>query len=185
MATGELTKNVNDFCTLPAGTSKTAVNRAVLNHMRAGKWSWKRMARPAGAKFTPENIHYCQEFLNYISTVDPHRLKFFDESGVKLPDIANPRYGHSLVGTPCVEIMRTTQSPNITLNMLCGAGGVMYANTVKGASDTITFLHFFEGSFALFSTRWPTCSRVWRPHYSRQLCHSSLFGRSNSGGMVG
>ena len=135
--------------------------------------------RPAGKKFTLENIHYCQEFLNYISTVDPHRLKFFVESGIKLPDIANPRYGNSLVGTQSSG----TQSPDITLNMLCGAGGVMYANTVKGASDTIRFLHFFEK--ALFSTRWPTCSRVWRPHYSGQLCHSSLFGRSNSGGMVG
>lgn len=150
MTTGELIKNVNEYCALPIGTSKPAINRAVLNYMQEGKWSWKRMVRPAGEKFTPENIQYCQEFLNYISTIDPHRLKFFDESGVKLPDVANPSYGHSLVGTPCVEIMRNAQSPNITLNLLCGANGLMYANTVKGASNTVNFLRFFDEASLCF-----------------------------------
>ena len=78
--------------------------------MREGKWSWKRMFRPVAEKFTPENIAYCQEFLNYISTVDPFKLKFFDESGLKLPDIANPNYGLSIVGKPCVEIFRNMQT---------------------------------------------------------------------------
>ena len=90
------------------------------------------MVKPAAEKFTPENIGYCQEFLNYISTVDPFKLKFFDESGVKRPDIANPNYGHSSVGKPCVEIFRNMQTPNITLNLLCGADKIMYANSAWG-----------------------------------------------------
>ena len=92
MTSGELLRNVNDYCELPIGTSEPAINRAVLNHMQQGKWSWKRMVRPSAEKLTPENIQYCQEFLNYITTVNPHRLKFFDVSGIKLPDIANPKY---------------------------------------------------------------------------------------------
>ena len=120
MTTGELLRNVNEFCDLPVGTSKPALNRAVLNYMQQGSRSWKRIVRPSAEKFTPENIQYCEDFLNYISTVDPHQLKYFDEAGIKLPDIANPNYGHLLVGTPCVEIMRNAQSPNITLNLLCG-----------------------------------------------------------------
>ena len=35
------------------------------------------------------------------------------------------------------------QTPNITLNLLCGAEGIMYANTLRGASDTLKFLDFF------------------------------------------
>ncbi len=143
MTTGELLRNVNEFCDLPVGTSKPALNRAVLNYMQQGSRSWKRIVRPSAEKFTPENIQYCEDFLNYISTVDPHQLKHFDEARIKLPDIANPNYGHLLVGTPCVEIMRNAQSPNITLNLLCGTNGIMYANTVKGASDTLDFLQFF------------------------------------------
>ena len=35
------------------------------------------------------------------------------------------------------------QTPNITLNLLCGTDGIMYANTASGASGTLTFLKFF------------------------------------------
>ena len=143
MTSGEILKEVKRHCFIPGGTSKEAINRAVRNFMREGKWSWKRMVKPAAEKFTPENIGYSQEFLNYISTVDPFKLKFFDESGIKLPDIANPNYGHSSVGKPCVEIFRNMQTPNITLNLLCGADKIMYANTVRGASNTVKFLDFF------------------------------------------
>ena len=90
------------------------------------------MIRPAAEKFTQQNIEYCQAFLDYISTIDPRKLKFFDESGLKLPDVANPNYGHSRIGTPCAEIFRNMQTPiaNITLNLLCEADGIMYTNTV-------------------------------------------------------
>ena len=101
------------------------------------------MIRPAAEKFTQQNIEYCQAFHDYISTVDLRKRKFFDKSGLKLPDIANPNYGHSHIGTPCVEMFQNMQMPNITLNLLCGADGIMYANTVCGASDTLTFLELF------------------------------------------
>ncbi len=143
MTSGELLNEVTEHCFIPGGISKETLNRAVRNYMDDGKWSWKRMIRPAAEKFTQQNIEYCQAFLDYISTVDPYRLKFFDESGIKLPDVANPNYGHSRVGTPCVEIFRNMQTPNITLNLLCGADGIMYANTLRGASDTLKFLEFF------------------------------------------
>ena len=143
MTSGELLKEVTEHCFIPGGISKETLNRTVRNHMGDGKWTWKRMVRPAAEKFTQQNIEYCQEFLDYISTVDPYRLKFFDESGITLPDVGNPNYGHSLVGTPCVEIFRNMQTPNITLNLLCGAEGIMYANTLLGPSDTLKFLNFF------------------------------------------
>ena len=40
--------------------------------------------------------------------------------------------------------MRNTQMPNVTLNLLCGLNGVMYANTLNGASNTLEFLNFFH-----------------------------------------
>lgn len=143
MTSGELLKEVTEHCFIPGRISKETINRAVRNYMDNGKWSWKRMVRPSAEKFTQQNIEYCQEFVDYISTVDPYKLKFFDESGFKLPDVGNPNYGHSLVGTPCVEIFRNMQTPNITLNLLSGAEGIMYANTVNGASNTVKFLEFF------------------------------------------
>ena len=97
-------------------------------------------------KLTDTNLNYCQEYLDYITTVNPSKLKFSDECGIKLPDVGRPNYGHSLIGSPAVEVMRKMNSPNITLNLHCGLDGVIYANTIDGSSNFITFLNFFEES---------------------------------------
>ena len=144
LTSGELLKETNQYCFIQGGTSKVALNRAVRTSMHDGKWSRKKMVTPASEKFTPQNIDSCQDFLDYISTVEPYRLKYFDESGINLPDVGNPKYGHSSVGAPCVEIFRRAQSPNVTLNLLCGADKILYANTVNGATNTLKFLEFFN-----------------------------------------
>lgn len=128
---------------VPTGISTSAVNRAITTSLSEGKWSWKRMSRNVTHKFTRANVDYCQDFLNYMSNVDPYKLKFFDESGVSLYD-CNKRYGHSPVNSTCVELGRHLKSPNITLNLLAGLEGVLYANTLDGASNTIEFLNFFD-----------------------------------------
>ena len=129
MSAGELLKDVNEFCDVPGGISKTALGRALKQDMADGEWTWKRLTRPVAGKFTGANLNYCQEYLDYIKTVNPANLKFFDECGIKLPDVGRPNYGHSLIGTPAVEVMRNMHSPNIALNFLCGLDGVIYANT--------------------------------------------------------
>ncbi len=150
MVTGELYKYVNDFCNVAGGTSKAAIHRALKNDRNDGKWTWKKLTRPVAEKFSPENLNYCQEFVNYIYTVDPYKRKFFDESGIKLPDVGKPKYGHSLIGTPAVEILSNMNFPNITLNLMCGLDGIIYANTIDGTSNSMTILNFFEEASHVF-----------------------------------
>jgi transposase len=150
MTTGELYKHVDEFCNVPGGISTTSIRRTVQNDMDEKKWTWKKMTTPVAEKFTPQNIHYCQNFLDYVSSVDPYKLKFLDEAGIKLPDVGRPNYGHSLIGTPAVEVVRNMNSPNITLNLLCGLDGIIYANTVNGSSNSLTFLRFFEESTQVY-----------------------------------
>jgi transposase len=137
---------LQEFANVVGGTSYAGINRALKNQMNDGRWTWKRLTQPVAEKFTPSNLRYCQDFINYIYNINPHRLLFFDESGIKLPDVSRPHYGHSLVGTPAVEIFRNMNSPTITLNLLCGLDGIIYANTVNGASNHMTFLNFFDES---------------------------------------
>ena len=47
-------------------------------------------------------------------------------------------------GQPCTEITRITQTPNVTPNFLSVLNGVMYANTLNGASNTVEFFNFFH-----------------------------------------
>lgn len=144
MTIGEIHKHVNEHCNITGGTSKSAIQRGIKNSMNEGKWTWKKLTTQVAENFAPANVNYCQEFLNYTSLVDPYKLKFFDKSGIKLPDVGRQDYGHSLVGSPGVEILQYASSPNITLNFMCGLEGIVYANTVNGTSNTLTFLNFFE-----------------------------------------
>ncbi|CAB4008950.1 Hypothetical predicted protein, partial [Paramuricea clavata] len=128
---------------LPTGTSTTAISRAVRLSMLQGKMTWKRLSRANDNKFTDENIDCFQDFLDYMSQVDPYRLKFFDESGVELQD-CNKHYGHSVINTPCVEVGKYPHSRNITLNLLVGLEGILHANTINGSADTFDFLNFFD-----------------------------------------
>ena len=134
--------NLEQHANILGGTSISAVGQAVRSCMTQGLWTWKRMSRTVKNKFSAPNVNYSQDYLNFISQIDPHRLKFFDEMGVCLSD-CNKRYGHSLKNTPCVEVGRLIKSAHVTLNFLGGLDGVMYANTINGASDSIEFFIFF------------------------------------------
>ena len=59
------------------------------------------MIRHVAEKFN--DVTNCKAFIDYISAVDPCRLKYFDETGLKLPDKANPHYRDSLGAEPCVK----------------------------------------------------------------------------------
>ena len=124
--------------------SISAIGPAVRDRLPEAKMTWKKMIRPASEKFTPDNIAYCQSYINFMTTADPFRVKFLDAAGCKLLDCANPKYGHSMKGQPCTGITRSTQTPNVTLNFLSGLNGVMYANTLNGASNTVECLNFFH-----------------------------------------
>lgn len=85
---------VNTHCNTQTGTSKSANARAVESHLDDGKtWFWKRMSLPKAEKFTHANVDYCQDFLNYMSTINLHRIRYFDEAGFKLSNVGRPNYG--------------------------------------------------------------------------------------------
>ena len=131
------------YCTLEGGTSLTAIGNVVRNKIPEGPFTRKRLTKPSSEKFTPQNLLYCQQFIDTVSSLPPEKLKFFDEAGVHC-GIGNPVYGHSLKGTPAIEVIRgNLKGANITLSLLCGLEGVLYANTVDGASDSTNFLNFF------------------------------------------
>ena len=72
------------------------------------------------------------------------KIKFFDESGCRLPEAGLRHYGYAPSGLPCVDlILRYMATLNLTLDFLAGLDGVKYANTIDGA-NTIEFLCFFE-----------------------------------------
>ena len=52
-------------------------------------------------------------------------------------------FSHSAVSEPCIEVKRYMNAPNVTLQVLPVVEGILYANTVDGATTTLDFLEFF------------------------------------------
>ena len=124
--------------------SMATVSRALKHRLPSGPYTRKKITKIALERFTQTNIFYTQLFINYLATKNPRRLKFFDEVGVKLPDVGTRLYGHSSAGTRCVEVMKKAESPNATLNMLVSLDGPQYHSLIDGATNTMQFLQFFE-----------------------------------------
>ena len=75
----DIKENIEGHSTATTSIS-TMTGRAVRDRLPEGKMTWKKMMRPAGEKFTLDNIAYCQSYVNFMGTLDPFRVKFFDEA---------------------------------------------------------------------------------------------------------
>ena len=73
--------------------STPIVSRALKVRLPSGPYTGKKIAKIALERFSQTNILYTQLFINYLARKNPRRLKFFDEAGVKLPDVGTRLYG--------------------------------------------------------------------------------------------
>ena len=73
--------------------SESTISRHLKNELNM---TYKRIARFRKNRFTPQNMNYTQNFLNYVGQKDTFSLKFMDEMGGKLSDRQNV-YGLSLI----------------------------------------------------------------------------------------
>ena len=125
--------------------SISSISRAIKSRLLSGKtYTRKKITQIARERFTYENMLYTQLFIDYLSSTDIEKIRFFDEAGVKVPDVGTRLYGHSPIGERCVEVVRKKENPNTTLNLLVSLNGVEYYNLIDGASNTAQFLNFFE-----------------------------------------
>lgn len=138
----EITRKLEEMGSIPDGIARSSLSYAVRNKLSV-PFTWKRSTTANSRRFTNENIIYTQNYIDVILTLNPHTVKFMDESGFQFPETCNPKYGHSAKGTRCVQICRYAPRPNVTLNLLLGTSGVLYANTVNGASTGMDYMNFF------------------------------------------
>lgn len=75
-------------------------------------------------------------------SADPYILRFMDESGFRLPEVARPLYGHAPRGHRAIEVVRYASTPNATLHLLAGINGLGHYKVTNGASDSYTFVDF-------------------------------------------
>ena len=80
--------------------------------------------------------------------LDCTTLHFFDESGVKITS-GNRVYGNSYIGEPAIEVQRYASNANYMLNLLHSIQGVHYYDILRGASNGMEILNFFDEALAV------------------------------------
>ena len=121
-----------------------ALSRMLRRRLPSGEFTLKKIGGIAQERFTIHNMAYTQLYIDYPFQKDPHKIKFFDEFGIKLPFALSRHYGHALRGGRALEIQRYMETDNMTVNLMASVAGVCYVNTVDGPVDTINFLQFFQ-----------------------------------------
>ena len=71
-------RELNEYSQIPGGVSHVTINCTVKKMYARRKAVKKEMTRPAAEQFT--DIAYSPALVDYISTLDPYRLKYFDET---------------------------------------------------------------------------------------------------------
>ena len=144
LTAGDITDKLKRYSNFPDGLHRRTVARAIRSQLTPGEFTRKRLSNVHQQRFSEANMQYSQAYIDELFARNPHRIKFFDESGFKMPDSCNPKYGYAPKGVRCCEVSRYHQTPNVTLNLLISTSGIEYANTVDGASAGIDFLNFFQ-----------------------------------------
>ena len=105
--------------------------------------SQKKLSVIPSESTTPEQIARQDEYLNTISTFQPHQIHFFDEASV-IKTIGNRSYGNATVGEKAVEFQRYALNANFTINLIHSVRGVDYYNILDGPSNGFQLLHFLK-----------------------------------------
>ncbi|CAB4006588.1 Hypothetical predicted protein [Paramuricea clavata] len=77
------------------------------------------------------------------SPIDCNRLHFFGESSVVVTS-GNRSRGHSGIGAPAIEVQRYASNATYTVNLLHNIHGVSHFNILRGPSNGLELLNFFE-----------------------------------------
>lgn len=103
----------------------------------------KKISQVPTESMTQAIVDYTDYYLSEVAQLDFTRLHFFDESSV-IVTTGNRKYGTSYKGEPAVEMQRYASNANFTLNLLNSAQGVDYFSILRGPSNGMEMLNFFN-----------------------------------------
>ncbi|XP_070560238.1 paired box protein 2 homolog [Ptychodera flava] len=127
-------------CNVQSLPSRQTVDRAIREKLFMSR---KKISRLPYEACTEENQQKQLDFVEEMSNFRPEQLHWFDEASVVRTE-GNRRYGHSIVGTPAVEIQRYASNATYTINLLVSVFGVDHADIIEGPSNGYEMMNFFE-----------------------------------------
>ena len=106
-------------------------------------WSYKQISQIPRERERPDVMEKLENYISDISRMDRNRVYFFDQSSVFVTS-GNRRRGHSAIGSPAIEVQRYTSNATYTVNLLHNIHRVSHFNVLRGPSNGLGMLIFFE-----------------------------------------
>ena len=125
--------------------SPSAIKKCIREDCRMTK---KKVSQVPKESLSQENTEYTDFYLDQIAHHDYTKLHFFDECSVIVTS-GNRVYGNSYIGKPAIEIQRYASNANYTLNLLHSANGVDYFDVLRGPSNGMELLNFFNKALSI------------------------------------
>ena len=125
--------------------STSAIKKCIREDCRMTK---KKVSQVPKESLSEENTEYTDFYLDQIAHHDYTKLHFFDECSVIVTS-GNRVYGNSYIGKPAIEIQRYASNANYTLNLLHSANGVDYFDVLRGPSNGMELLNFFNEALSI------------------------------------
>jgi len=156
-----------DGVSLPGNVpSEAAIRKCVRNDCLMTR---KRITQVPTETLSQTVVDYTNYFLDEMSQLNPTKIHFFDESSVIVTS-GNRTYGHSYKGECAVEFQRYASNANYTINLLHSLFGVGYSNILRGPSNGMEMLNFFDEALS-----------VYRPDGSAVIEHGDTIVMDNCG----
>ena len=112
------------------------------------KMTKKKISPVPTESLSQENSEYTDYFLDHVAQRDYWKVHFFDESSV-IVTAGNRVYGNSYLGEPAIEFQRYASNANYTLNLLHSIHGVDYFDVLRGPSNSMELLNFFNEALSV------------------------------------
>ena len=125
--------------------SQSAIKKCIREDCRMTK---KKVSQIPKESLSQANTEYTDYFLDQIGQRDYTKLHFFDECSVIVTS-GNRVYGNSYIGEPAIEIQRYASNANYTLNLLHSVNGVDYFDVLRGPSNGMELLNFFNETLSV------------------------------------
>ena len=131
----------------PAGhvPSQSAIKKCIREDCKMTK---KKVCQVPTESLSQANTEYTDYFLDQVGQRDYTQLHFFDESSV-IVTTGNRVYGNSYIGEPAIEFQRYASNANYTLNLLHSVHGVDHYNVLRGPSNGMELLNFFNEALSV------------------------------------
>ena len=145
MYTSELQQRLLLVGVSPPGqlTSPSAIKKCIREDCRMTK---KKVSQVPKESLSEENTEYTDFYLDQIAHHDYTKLHFFDECSVI---VTSGNRNKSYIGKPAIEIQRYASNANYTLNLLHSANGVDYFDVLRGPSNGMELLNFFNEALSI------------------------------------